>query len=168
MDFIDFSLTTGPMFGILRGIADRDFFHTLLQALQELVVDTLVDNGARAGRALLAAEAKGSAGHAFNRRIQIGVGIDDDGVLAAHLEDGALDPELAGLLHGRALVDMQTDFLRARERNVASLGMLDDSVAEAVAMTGTEISHTVRQPGFFQNLEELRRNGRRIARRLQR
>ena len=35
---------------------------------------------------------------AFDGGVDVGVGIDDDRVLAAHLEDGALDPDLAGSL----------------------------------------------------------------------
>ena len=36
--------------------------------------------------------------------VDVGVGVDDDGVLAAHLENGALDPDLAGGLRGRDLL----------------------------------------------------------------
>ena len=45
--------------------------------------------------------------------------------------------------------------------------MLDNGIAEAVAVAGTEVDHAVRQSGFFQNLEKLCSDGRRIARRLQ-
>jgi hypothetical protein len=40
---------------------------------------------------------------AFDGCIDVGIGVDDDGVFAAHFEDGALDPELAGGLLWRRL-----------------------------------------------------------------
>ena len=72
-----------------------------------------------------------------------------------------------GCCCGRALVDVQAHFLRAGERDVARLGMLDHGVAEAAAAAGAEVDHAVRQPGFFQDLEELRGDRRRVARGLQ-
>ena len=97
---------------------------------------TLVNHGSRTGRALLATEAESRAGHALHRRVKIGVSIDDDRVLAADLQDGALDPDIAGLLRGCALIDVQSNFLRTGKGNVAGLGMLNDRVAKAVAVTG--------------------------------
>ena len=131
------------------------------------VVDALVDDGARAGRALLALEAECRLGHAFDGGVEIGVGIHDDGVLAAHFEDRALDPDLAGSLRGRALVDVQADFARSGEGDVAGLGMRHHGIAEAGAGAGTEIHHAFRHAALFQQLDKLRRDGRRIARRLQ-
>ena len=43
---------------------------------------------------------KAACGDAFDGGIDIGVGVDDDGVFAAHFEDGALDPDLARSLRG--------------------------------------------------------------------
>ena len=97
----------------------------------------------------------------------IGVGVDDDRVFAAHFEDGALDPDLAWLLRRGALVDVQTDFARSGERDVARLRMRNDGVAETCAAAGAEVHHALGQAGFFEQLEELRGDRRRIARRLQ-
>src|SRR6202035_4733553 len=105
---------------VLGGIADGNALDAGFQFLQELVVDAFVDDGARAGRTLLALEAESRLSYAFDGGVNIGVGIDDDGVFAAHFEDGALDPELAGLLIRRSLVDVQSNFARSRESDVAN------------------------------------------------
>ncbi len=65
------------------------------QFLQECVIDSLVDNHSRAGRAFLAAEAEGGSEHALDGRIQIGLRIHDDGVFAPHLRHHALNPNLS-------------------------------------------------------------------------
>ena len=81
-------------------VADGETGGALSNALDKEVVDRRFDDGPRAGRALLAAEAEGRRDYALDGGVEIGIGADQDGVLAAHLKDGALDPDLAGL--GRA------------------------------------------------------------------
>src|ERR1700694_3434842 len=108
---------------VLGGIADGNALDAGFQFLEELVVDALVDDGARAGRALLALEAESCGGYAFDGGVDIGVGIDDNGVFAAHFEDGALDPKLAWLLIRRGLVDVQSNLARAGESDVANFRM---------------------------------------------
>ena len=82
------------------------------------------------------------------------VGVDDDGVLAAHLEDGALDADLAGLGLGGALVDLEADLLGAGEGDEAGLGVGDDGGAEAGAFAGAEVDDAVGQAGLFEQVEE--------------
>ena len=105
--------------------------------------------------------------HAFYRDVQIGVGVDNDRVLAAHFKNRALDPDLSRGLGGRALIDVESDFARSCERNVARLGMSHDGVSKTSARTGAEIDHPLRHSGLFQKFDELRGDGRRVARRLQ-
>ena len=105
--------------------------------------------------------------HAFDGRIQIGIRGDDDRILAAHLENRALDPELAGPMLRRAHVDIESHVARAGEGDETRLGVLDQSVSERRAGAGTEVDHSGRQAGFFQSLEKLGRDGRRIAGRLE-
>ena len=64
-------------------------------------------------------------------------------------------------------MDIQTDIARAREGNEPHLGVLHQAVAEGGAGTRAEIDHARRHAGFFERLEELGRDGGRIARRLQ-
>ena len=111
--------------GIFSRITELDFFHAGFQLFQERVVDALIHNSARTCRALLPLKAERGLCDTFHRRINIGIGINDDSVLAAHFENGALDPHLAGRLRGCALIDVQSDFARAGESNVAGLGVRD-------------------------------------------
>ena len=153
--------------GVFGGIADGDFFHAGFELFEKLVVDALVDDGAGAGRALLALEAECGLRDAFDGGVDVGIGVDDDGVFAAHFEDGALDPDLAGSLRGGDFVDVQSDFAGAGEGDVASLGMRDDGVAEAGAGAGAEVDHAFGHADFFEQFDELGGDGGRIARRLQ-
>ena len=59
-------------------------------------------------------KSEGRLGHAFDGGVDIGVGIDDDRVFAAHFKDGALDPDLAGGLGGGDLVDVQSRLRESR------------------------------------------------------
>jgi len=150
--------------GIFRGIADRNFLYSRLQLRQKYFVDALVNNGARASRTLLALEAECGLGHAFDGGINVGVGVHDDGILASHFEDGALDPDLAGSVCGCALVDVESNFARPCESDVSGLGMRHHCVSEAGAGAGTEIHHAFRHAALFEQFHELCRDGRRVAR----
>ena len=72
-----------------------------------------------------------------------------------------------GCLRRGDLVDVQADFARAGEGDVARLGMRDDRVAEARAGAGAEVDHALGHAGFFEQFDKLRGDGRRVARRLQ-
>ena len=65
------------------------------QAGDEGVVDAVEDDHPRAGRALLAGVAEGALEDADDRLVEVGVVVDDDGVLAPHLGDHPLDVVLA-------------------------------------------------------------------------
>ena len=86
--------------GVLGEVADLNLLDAGFELFEELVVDALVDDGARAGGALLSLESECGLRHAFDGGVDVGIGVDDDGVFAAHLEDRALDPDLAGGLRG--------------------------------------------------------------------
>ena len=68
-----------------------------------------------------------------------------------------------GGLRGRTLIDVQSHFARAREGDVAGLRMRHHRISESSARARTEVHHAFRHAGFFQQFDELRRNGRRIA-----
>ena len=101
----------------------------------------------RAGRALLPVEAEGAGDDAIESGVDIGVGFNDDRVLAAHLEDGALDEDLAGLRLCGALVNLEADGLRAGERDEAGVRMRNDSSPKVRALAGAQVDDTIRQAG---------------------
>ena len=65
------------------------------EALDERVVDRLVAEHARGGRALLAGVGEGAGDERGDDLVEVGVGVDDHAVLAAHLGDDALEVVLA-------------------------------------------------------------------------
>lgn len=77
------------------------------------------DDAAGAGGAFLALEAEGGVADAEDGFVEIGAGVDDDGVFAAHLADDFLDVALAvgDIGHARGLEDVEADFERAGEGN---------------------------------------------------
>src|SRR2546421_530538 len=66
------------------GGSDRHAARRLDQPGQKRVVNRLEHDGAGAGRALLTRVAEGAGGDTDHRFVQVGVAIDNDGVLAAH------------------------------------------------------------------------------------
>src|SRR5208282_6236083 len=117
--------------GVQRGIAYGNPLDARFQLLKKLVVDALVDNGARASRTLLPLETESRTGYAFHGGVDIGIGIHHDRVFAAHFEHRALDPDLAWLLLRRGLVDMQSNFARAGEGDITNLRMCHQRIAKA-------------------------------------
>ncbi len=99
--------------------------------------------------------------------VQIGVGLDDDRVLAAHLEDGALDEDLTGLGFGGTLMDLQTDGLRTGKCDETCLRMGDNSAPEVGALARAQVDDAVRQANLFEQFHKLRGNRRGVDRRLQ-
>ena len=105
-------------------------------------------------------ESERGGGNAVSYGLKIGVGIDDDRIFAAHFEDGALDPDLAGSDIGGNFVDSQADFTRSGERDIAGLGMRHYGIAKTGAGARAEIHHAFRHSRGFQNLDKFCRDGR--------
>ena len=76
---------------------------------------------------------------AVDRLVQVGVVVDDDGVLAAHLGDHALDVVLARRGLGGLPVDRQADVARAGERDQGDVRVLDQGRADLLADAGQEV-----------------------------
>ena len=107
---------TGPTSGLgIVGRADLDRPGRLDQAGQEGVVDPLEHDHPRARRALLARVAERAVDHADDRLVEVGIVVDHDRVLAAHLGDDALDVVLARLGVGRLAIDQKAHIARAGE-----------------------------------------------------
>ena len=98
MVFFAPALITGPI--VVAGSSGEPtviFAVARLQLFEERVVDLFMHDGARTRRTFLSLIAEGRSRHAFHRGVEIAIGIHDDRVLAAHLGDDALDPDLACL-----------------------------------------------------------------------
>src|SRR5208337_1083771 len=121
------------------------------------------DDGPRTGRALLPAETEGRGHYALDGRVQIGIGANQDGVLAAHLQNRALEPDLIGFSLGGALVNLQAHGLGAGEGDEARLGMLDDGVAEGGAGAGAKVDHAGGDSRLLQNMNEEGGDSRSVA-----
>ena len=74
--------------------------------------------------------------HAHDGLVQVGVVINDDRVLAAHLGDDPLDMVLAGPGVGGLAVDQQADLARAREGDQVDAGMVHQRLADFLAPAG--------------------------------
>ena len=75
---------------------DRERPRRFHEPLDEQVVHATDRDDPRSGRAALPAEAEHRANSGRNRLVEVGVRVDDDGVLATHLRDHAADFPLAG------------------------------------------------------------------------
>ena len=76
------------------GLADLQHLHRAGQALEQLLGDRLVDEHPRGRRALLAGVGEGRADDRRHGLVEVGVGVDDDAVLAAQLGDDRLEVAL--------------------------------------------------------------------------
>ena len=77
----------------------------------------LVAEHARGGRALLAGEQERGLDERGHDVVEVGVGVDDHAVLAAHLGDDALQVLLAGQGLGGGAHDVEPDLVGAGERD---------------------------------------------------
>jgi hypothetical protein len=144
-------------------MADADGFDLRRKAAQELVVDVLVHDRAAAGRALLALVAVGRGDHGVDRLVEVAVAVDQDAVLAAHLGDQPLHPDLA-LLRLRGLFeDPQADVAAAGERDEARQPVLHHGAADRTAWPGDEVQHLLGQAAFMHQLDPHRGDRRRLA-----
>lgn len=90
-------------------VADPQHLGRAGEARHQLVVDVAHHDEPREGGALLAAEPERRPEHDRHRLVEVGVGVDDHRVLAAHLRDDPLHMALARHHPGRRLVDRQAD-----------------------------------------------------------
>ena len=127
----------------------------------ERVVDALVRDDARCGRAALAGRPERGPHDAFDREVEIGVVHDDDRVLAAQLEVHVLECLRPGLEH------LHARLARAGERDHADVGMAHHTIADAAPAAEDDVHHAVREAGLAEQLDEALRERRRVARRLQ-
>ena len=122
------------------------FFAASDQPFDQRVFDGRRRDHAGSCRAALAGGAESAAVDGDGRFIEIGVGHDDDRVLAAHLA-GDLGAAL-----GRLGVERAADFIRTRERDRAQHRRVHHRLADHGAGADHHVEHAGRQAGFGVNL----------------
>src|SRR5690348_14564718 len=127
----------------IEAIADCELLGAINQLRDEGVRDFFFDDNSAGGGAALAGGCEGAEENGFDREWQIGVGENDDGILAAHF---ALD-----LLHAAraAGINLRADFRRAGEGDGADVGALQHFVANFRAGAEDEIQHAWGQARFL-------------------
>ena len=85
---------------------------------------------------------KGGIDSVDNRFVEVGVGIDDNGVLAAHLTNDALEFALTFSRLSSALPNPQTDFARPSERNKIDILVIDQMRAHHRTFAGQIIQNS--------------------------
>src|SRR6266404_5633847 len=143
--------------------ANRDFLRALHQLLHKRVVNFFGNDHARTRRTFLPLIAKRRLRRAFHCRVDISFVVHHDAVLAAHLQHRALDPDLPRHGFARKLADAQPYFLRARESDVARLGVLHQRVAKGPARAGDEIHRFLWNARLKKNVNEFCRDRWRIT-----
>ena len=91
------------------------------------------------------------------------VGADDDRVFAAHLEDGALDPDLAGLVLGGALVDFEADGLEPVKAMKRVFGCSTMALPKLAPEPGQKLTTPAGMPASSSTSTNLRGDGGRVA-----
>ena len=148
------------------GRGDLEAARRFHQPRQEGVVQPRRHDRPAARRAFLAGVAEGAGDDAVDRLVQVGVVVDDDGVLAAHLGDDALDVVLSGPRFGGLAVDVQADVARAGEGDHGRRRMLHQLRPDFLAHAGEEIHHARRQADFLEDLHQLGADDARLLGRL--
>ena len=118
------------------------------------------DHAARR-RAALAGGAEGRPDDPLDREVEVGVVHDDDPVLAAELEMDVLELVGGVLRHEHARLP------RAREGDHRDVGVAHEPVARLLAVAVDEVDDAVREPGLAEQLDEARRQERRVLGRLE-
>ena len=129
---------------------------------EQVVVHLAVDDEPRAGRALLPLKSERRRDDAVGGVLDVGGLVDEDEVLAAHLQDRPLDPDLPRHDAARLFADLDADGARARERDEAGLRMLDERIADRRAAARQEVQDPVRHPRLVARLQEHRRDAGRV------
>ncbi len=152
--------------GAVQRIADGGAGIGLVQALHQVVCHALVHDEAARGRAALAGRADGAEHDAARGHVQVGRGADDDGVVAAQLQQHAAE----ALRHARPHLAAHAGRTRGRHQghgvrihqgfaDVAAadqhFGQPGGRVAEALRGLGEErLAGQRGQGGFFRRLPD--------------
>ena len=123
------------------------------KALEQRVGDRLVDEHARGGGALLARVDERRGDERRHRVVEVGVRVDDDAVLAAHLRNDPLEVRPAHRNLGGRPDDLEADGARPGERDRMDAWMADER-RPGVPLTGKERHGIRRDTSGAQRLDD--------------
>ena len=124
------------------------------EPLEERVEHGREHDHARGGGAFLPRVRERARDDRRHGLVEVGVAVDDDGVLAAHLGHDALHLPLSCMVRGAALDDRETDRLRPGERHERDVRMIDKRGTDLLADSGKEGERARRHTGGVQHLDE--------------
>ena len=140
----------GALEGVLgEGIADLVLLGTLLEGLEELVVDALLDEDAGAGAAALAVVEVDAKVDPRDGLLDVGVVEDNVGRLAAELERHLLEVGGGGGLH-----DGAADDGRASKGNLVNVHVRREGGAGDLAEAGQQVVDTGGEAGLLDEVGE--------------
>ena len=129
-----------------RRRADAQRLEGLAEALEQRLVDALLDQHARAGRAGLAGVLHDGVDQHRHGGVEVGVGEDDLRALAAELQRDRAVPL------GRDLLDQRADLRAAGEADVVDARVARQRVADLVAVAGDDVERAGRKAGLGRQL----------------
>ncbi len=135
------------------GLADVQHLDRARQPLDQPVVDRLVREHARGRRALLARVVERGLHERGDDVVEVGVGVHDHAVLAAHLGHDTLQVPLAGRHLGGAADDLEPDRPRAGERDRVHARVADELRADR-ALAGQQRQRGGGNAGLAQRAHE--------------
>ena len=127
---------------LVARVADLHVRGRLGEEAREAVVGAALDEDARAGAAVLAGVVEDGVGRGGGGALEVGVGEDHVGGLAAELERDALD-RVGGAAH-----DSDADLGRAGEADLGDVGVLDEPLADDGAFADEDVHDAFGDAGF--------------------
>ena len=119
-----------------------------------MVSDFFLDDNAAGRGAALPGGGKGARESGFHRKLQIRVGQDNNGILAAHFALNLLETLRA------ASVKLRADFVRAGERQPVNVGTLNEFIARVAPRAHDEIQHARRKACLRKDFDDFHRRER--------
>ena len=145
---------------VLR-VADAHVARRLDEQLGEAVVDGALDEDPRPRAAVLARVVEHGVRRGGGGLLEVGVGEDDVGRLAAELERDALDRP------GRAAHHLLPDLGRAGEADLGDVGVLDQPLPDDRALADDDVDDALGEAGLEREVAEPDRGQRRELGRLE-
>ena len=137
-----------------RGVADRQARTGREKAFDEFFVDALQHDEPRKGGAFLAGVAERAVKRGRNGLIEVGVIVDDQGILAAHFTDDFFEIQLAGENFTGGFIDVAADGARTGERNKIDLRVRDQMRAGVGPGAGEKVQRTSGHAGFHHDFHQ--------------